>query len=120
LPDFPIEIRGDAGALEQLLLNLLRNAAQALGSGGSVTIRVQSHDGSVALEVRDDGSGIPADALDRVFEPMFTTRPDGTGLGLTIARRIAIAHGGQLELESARGQGTTARLTLPLERAQQR
>jgi two-component system sensor histidine kinase AtoS len=68
----------------------------------------------VDVVVQDDGAGIPPESFDRVFEPMFTTRADGTGLGLTIARRIASAHGGRLELESTPDTGTTVRLTLPL------
>lgn len=112
--DTPVRVRGDGGALEQLLLNLLRNAAQALEPGGSATVRLEPRGDGVDVVVHDDGVGIPPESFDRVFEPMFTTRADGTGLGLTIARRIASAHGGRLDLESAPGAGTTARLTLPL------
>jgi signal transduction histidine kinase len=112
-PDLPVDVQGDAGALEQLFLNLLRNAAQAVEPGGSVTVRIQLRDGLADVAVHDDGSGMSPDSLQRAFEPMFTTRAEGTGLGLTIARRIAVAHRGSLTLESAPGEGTTARLTLP-------
>ncbi len=64
--------------------------------------------------MQDDGAGIPADDLDQVFEPLFSTRPEGTGLGLPIARRIALAHRGTLELDSAPGRGTTVRVRLPM------
>ena len=63
--------------------------------------------------IRDDGSGIPAEQLVRVFEPFFTTRAEGTGLGLPIARRIARAHGGELTIESEPGHGTIVRISLP-------
>lgn len=113
LPASPTLVRGDAGALEQLLLNLLRNAAQAVEPGGRVSARVEASEGRVEVEIRDDGGGMAPDVLARVFEPLFSTREEGTGLGLTIARRIAEAHGARLELESIEARGTTARLTLP-------
>jgi signal transduction histidine kinase len=113
LPD-PIAVTGDAGALEQLFLNLMRNAAEALDSGGEATVSVERVDGEVLVTVRDTGPGIPDEVRERVFEPLFSTRPEGTGLGLPIARRIAIAHGGEIDLESSVGVGTTARVRLRL------
>jgi signal transduction histidine kinase len=109
-----LPISGDAGALEDLFLNLLRNAAQALEAGGTAEVSAEVGEARVTVVVRDDGVGIPAELQDRVFEPLFSTRPEGTGLGLTVARRVAVAHGGDLALESTPGEGTTVRVTLPL------
>jgi signal transduction histidine kinase len=109
----PIWVKGDRVALEQLLLNLLLNAAQALGQGGTVTVTAQREAESVVVSVRDSGCGIPEEDLGRVAEPFFSTRPQGTGLGLAIAQRIAQAHGRPLEFESVPGMGTTVRVYLP-------
>jgi signal transduction histidine kinase len=112
-PADPVVVRIDAAAIEQLVLNLLLNAADALGAGGTALISIDETRDAVRIMVRDDGEGMPAERLARVFEPLFSTRPEGTGLGLPVARRIARAHGGDLRLESEPGSGTTARVTLP-------
>ena len=109
----PIRLRADAAALEQLFLNLLLNAAQSLEAGGAATGTVRRRDGHVEVRIRDTGQGIEPERLASIFEPLASTRPGGTGLGLTIARRIAQAHGGGVEIESARGEGTTVLVTLP-------
>jgi signal transduction histidine kinase len=111
--DSAVPVSGDPAALEQLFLNLLRNSAESLGSAESATVSVSEEDGYAVVTIQDDGSGMPADVLERVFEPFFSTRPEGTGLGLPIARRIAAAHGGELELKSTPGVGTTATVRLP-------
>lgn len=113
LGEDPLPVSGDAGALEDLFLNLLRNAAQALEAGGTAEVWGQVEEGRVTVVVQDDGIGIPADLKERVFEPLFSTRPEGTGLGLTAARRVASAHGGDLVLESTAGEGTSVRVTFP-------
>jgi two-component system sensor histidine kinase AtoS len=109
----PVWVKGDRVALEQLLLNLLLNAAQAIHPGGTVSVAVERHGDSVVVAVRDSGCGIPPQDLARVTEPFFSTRPEGTGLGLAIAQRIAQAHGRDLGFESIFGVGTTVRLYLP-------
>ncbi len=111
--DSAVPVSGDPAALEQLFLNLLRNSAESLGAAESATVSVAEEDGYAVVTIQDDGSGMPADVLERVFEPFFSTRPEGTGLGLPIARRIAAAHGGELELKSTPGVGTTATVRLP-------
>jgi signal transduction histidine kinase len=113
-PGAPIMVAGDAAALEQLFLNILLNAAQALDVRGAAALEVESANGQVSVTIRDDGQGIPAEALDRVFEAFYSTREGGTGLGLPIARRIAQAHGGQLRVRTAVGAGTEVEITLPL------
>jgi signal transduction histidine kinase len=112
LPD-ALVVHGNSAALEQLLLNLLLNAAAALPPGGSASISARLLDDAVEITVRDDGRGIAADELERVFDPFYTTREEGTGLGLTIVRRIADAHGAELGIDSQPGTGTTIRLGLP-------
>ena len=113
-PDLPpVFVRADAAALEQLFLNLLLNAAQALALGGTTTATLRRVDGHVEVRIRDTGRGIEPERLPRIFEPLASTRPGGTGLGLTIAQRIAEAHGGRIDIESTRGEGTTVRVTLP-------
>ncbi len=107
-------VSGDRGALEQLFLNLLRNAAEAMPVGGDATITWSEEGGDAVVVVSDSGPGLPSELLEKVFEPLFTTRPEGTGLGLTVARRIAAAHGGTLDLESPRTGGVRAVVRLPL------
>jgi len=110
----PIMVAGDAAALEQLFLNILLNAAQALDQGGEAVVMVEPGDEQVSIRIRDEGPGIPAEALDRVFEALYSTREGGTGLGLPIARRIAQAHGGHLRVGTPGGSGTEVEITLPL------
>ncbi|MEO6527073.1 MAG: HAMP domain-containing sensor histidine kinase [Gemmatimonadaceae bacterium] len=109
----PVWINGDEQALEQLFLNLLLNAVQETESGGRVSAAVTLGDDAV-VSIADTGRGIPQDALDRVFEPFYSTKPEGAGLGLAIAWRTAAAHGGRLTIESAVGRGTTVDVALPL------
>jgi signal transduction histidine kinase len=110
----PIVVTGDAASLEQLFLNVLLNAAQALGDGGTATVRVGVHGTAVSITVADDGRGIPQQELDRVFDAFYSTRDGGTGLGLPISRRIAQAHGGQLRIQSTADAGTVVEIALPL------
>lgn len=106
------------GHLNQVFVNLLTNALQALEGREQGEIRVSTRldDKTIVVEIRDNGCGIDADVLPRVFDPFFTTRGvgKGTGLGLTLARDIVNAHGGSLELDSEPGVGTTATIRLPL------
>jgi signal transduction histidine kinase len=107
-------IVGDESALEQLFLNLLLNAAQASPLGGRTMVSVESADSQVKVRVTDSGPGVHASVLSSVGTSFTTTRKEGTGLGLPIARRIAIAHGGDLTLETNPGSGTTALVQLPV------
>jgi signal transduction histidine kinase len=101
------------------LLNLVQNALDAMPQGGLLIIRGQRTATHVQLHVQDTGSGIPAEQLTTIFEPLYTTKPGGTGLGLYIVQEIVTAHGGQLTVESVVGQGTTFTVTLPLETSPQ-
>ena len=108
-----VYVDGDAGALEQLFLNLLLNAAQALNPDGHATIDVRRENHRVVVRISDDGAGFEASALSEDASIVRTTKAGGTGLGLPIARRIAAAHGGELRIQSVVGEGTTAIVTLP-------
>ncbi len=110
----PAWVLGDAIALEQLLLNLLLNSAQAMGPGGRASVLVDVDGSDVRVVVTDTGSGIAPVDLNRVLDPFFSTKADGTGLGLPIARQIAAAHGGSLRIESVAGEGTRVEVLLPL------
>jgi signal transduction histidine kinase len=105
--------RFDGHLLEQLLLNLVQNALQALDGGGTIVIRTQTTGDMLSIEVEDGGPGMPAEVRRRAFEPFFTTKHRGTGLGLAIVQRIAEAHGGRALLESRPGGGTSVRVLLP-------
>jgi cell cycle sensor histidine kinase DivJ len=117
-PDFTsgenLILDGDAGALEQLFLNLLINAAQALPAGGEARVTASRRDGYVDVTITDNGVGMSARQLAEVGEPFRSSRRDGTGLGLKIARRIAATHRGAIDVASTSGVGTTVRVSLPL------
>ncbi len=111
-------VYADDGQIEQLLINLIINAAHASRDGGAIHLGITSDSGEVRLIVRDEGKGMTQDVRSRAFEPFFTTKAKGTGLGLSICRRIAEAHGGDIELESNIGKGTTATVSLPSSRVE--
>ena len=108
-------VAADAGQLEQVLVNLMMNACDACPPHGQVWARAGVVGEQVAIEIVDDGAGIPQENLPKVVDPFFTTkkRGQGTGLGLSIAADIVKNHGGSLEIESAVGGGTTVRVLLP-------
>lgn len=105
---------GNRKEIASALLNLLENAVQAVDGGGEVLLHADIEDGRAVFRVRDNGRGIPADLQERLFEPFFTTRADGTGLGLAIARGVARAHGGDIRLRSAPGEGSEFSFLIPL------
>lgn len=105
----------DYAQLEQVLMNIMYNAWQALeDSGGTITLRTffDPDADCLLLEVADDGCGIPSENMPQLFDPFFTTRPKGTGLGLAIAYEIVRAHGGNIEIESEEGSGTSVKICL--------
>ena len=110
LPAAPV----DATQLQQVLVNLIKNAMQAMTRGGTLTLQTGEGAEGVWVSVVDTGGGIPQEQINRIFEPFFTTKKKGTGLGLMIVQRIVRAHGGKIELESHAGRGTTFRVWLPL------
>jgi PAS domain S-box-containing protein len=110
----------DPAQIKQALVNLLKNAMQAMTRGGVLSVQTGSGADGVWVSVADTGCGIPQDQLNRIFEPFFTTKKKGSGLGLMIVQRIVREHGGLIKLESHVGQGTTFRIWLPLHELQPR
>lgn len=113
LPDGAVRVHGDAKALEQLLANLLFNAAQAVRPGGAAQLTLRSDDGAVVMEIADDGIGMDEGQIARLERPFASTKANGTGLGLPIARQIVAAHRGTIAIESRPGGGTTVVVRLP-------
>jgi signal transduction histidine kinase len=99
------------------LLNLVQNAIDAMPHGGTLTFRGRRQDAAVHLDVGDTGSGIAPEQIMQLFEPLYTTKPGGTGLGLHIVQEVVTAHGGQVAVQSTVGSGTTFTITLPLAEA---
>ncbi len=108
-----LALRVDGAHLQQILMNLIANAIDAMPDGGHLTLRVRRDGLCGIVEVSDTGHGIPADVLDRMMEPFVTTREDGSGLGLPISRQLAELNKGSLSLTSEAGCGATATLALP-------
>lgn len=104
----------DPTQIQQVLVNLIKNAMQAMTKGGTLTLQTGEGADGVWVSVTDTGGGIPQEQINRIFEPFYTTKKKGTGLGLMIVQRIVRAHGGRIELESHVGRGTTFRIWLPL------
>jgi two-component system sensor histidine kinase HydH len=114
-PDIP-PLAFDAELLERVISNLLLNAAQASPSGGAITVKTRRVDSTVEISVIDRGSGIDPKNLENVFNPFFTTKADGVGLGLAIVSKIVDEHGGHIAVESTPGEGSVFRVSLPLGR----
>jgi signal transduction histidine kinase len=106
-------VDGDAQRLEQVALNLMLNAAEAMPNGGTLTVRLRGAPGRVVVEVEDTGVGIPREAIEQVLRPFYSTKPTGTGLGLSLVARIVAAHGGTIGIDSEPGRGTTVRVEVP-------
>jgi two-component system sensor histidine kinase HydH len=110
-----VEAEVDPDRLTQCFLNLYLNALQAMKNGGQLAIASATRvDGSVSIDIRDNGSGISTDDLSKIFDPYYTTKPKGTGLGLAIVHKIIEAHHGQIKARSIIGQGSVFSIILPL------
>ena len=108
------QLFGNRKEIAGALINLLENALQAVGEGGAVSLGAHEESGGAVFQVQDNGRGIPQELQERLFEPFYTTRADGTGLGLAIARGVARAHGGEIRLRSAPGEGSEFSFLIPL------
>ncbi len=120
LPDDPIMMSYDYQQIEQVLLNLVSNAIQAMSDGGTLRVNLSRSQGTAAISVQDTGMGIPPENINRIFDPFFTTKPEGegTGLGLSVSYGIVSKHNGHIQVESVVGEGTTFTILLPIEHAQ--
>ena len=107
-------VHGDGRRLKEALINLVSNAIEATPNGGSVALRLRNGGNAVVIEVRDSGRGIAPEDLDRIGTSFFTTRPNGTGLGVVLAQGVINQHGGTLTYASSLGHGTTATVMLPV------
>jgi signal transduction histidine kinase len=114
-PGPPLPVRADRDQLAQLLHNLLRNAEEAMSSGGQVTVRTRADGDRAVLEIEDTGPGIPPEDRAEVLEPGVTTKASGTGLGLALGARIAQGHEGTLEVDTGAAGGALLRLRIPRE-----
>jgi len=110
IPPFPL----DAELMERVFYNLLVNAAQATAPGGAVTIKARPVADNAEVSVIDRGQGIEPKLLDSIFNPFFTTKPDGVGLGLAICSKIVDQHGGKIVVESEPAKGSVFRVYLPM------
>jgi signal transduction histidine kinase len=111
-PDLP-EVEHDSDQIHQVLLNLLLNAEQAVDGAGIVTVEVGSHDDCASVLISDTGRGISPKVLANIFRPFYTTKGNGTGLGLSLARRIVEEHHGRIEVSSVVGKGSQFTVLLP-------
>ncbi len=111
--DLP-QVSVDIDKMNQVFLNLFLNAIQAMEHGGELTVRTELSEQTMVIVVRDTGIGVPLENLSRIFDPYFTTKNDGTGLGLAMSSKIVEEHGGHLEVNSAAGKWTEMRIILPL------
>ena len=117
LPESPVMATYDAQQMQQVLVNLIQNAVQAMPEGGRLAVRLRKDDGTATLEVEDSGTGIPPENLARIFDPFFTTKPEGqgTGMGLSTSYGIIARHGGQINVRSSVGQGSTFVVQIPVQ-----
>jgi len=114
--DLPV-LMIDPDQMRQVLLNLIKNAMESLHSGGIIEIETAQQRDYVRISIKDNGPGIPAELLENMFNPFFTTKPDGTGLGLAVTRKIVEDHGGEIIVKSTAGEGSTFTVLLPKEGA---
>ena len=113
VPPLPLDVT----IIESCILNLLLNARDAMPDGGVISVETGADSRNAWLVVRDEGYGIPAESLEDIFNPFFTTKANGVGLGLAMVSKFVDSHGGRVQVESQPGKGTTFRISLPLEAA---
>jgi signal transduction histidine kinase len=118
-PATPLAARMDGGLIRQALLNIVLNGAQAMAEGGRLEVEVQQDGRSVAIHIRDEGCGIPKEIQDRIFNLYFTTKREGTGIGLAMTYRIVQLHNGSIAVESRADRGTEFILRIPASAARE-
>ena len=112
--DLP-EINIDDGQIKQALLNIILNANQSMPVGGQLSVKASRTNNHISIDISDTGAGIPPDRIDKLFDLFYSTKKEGTGLGLAIAERIVKMHGGDIQVKSQEGQGTTFSIILPIQ-----
>jgi len=117
LPAEALPVKIDVDFIKQALLNILINGEQAMPEGGTLSITVRREESTAVMEIRDEGAGIPSEVQEKIFELYFTTKKDGSGIGLAQTYQIMQWHYGSIDFETVEGQGTTFRLKLPLSEA---
>ncbi|HUL16380.1 MAG TPA: ATP-binding protein [Terriglobales bacterium] len=115
VPAKPIDVYHDPAQIQQVVLNLLLNAIQAIANEGRVEVRLERKGGQAGILVEDTGRGISQEALGKIFKPFFTTRREGTGLGLSLAKGVVDAHEGRIEVKSEIGKGSEFCVLLPID-----
>lgn len=110
----PLNINADIEKLKQVFINIILNSIQAMPEGGKLVIKTVDKDGHIEITIKDTGKGIPSDIKNKIFEPFFTTKEGGLGLGLCITKRIIDYHGGNIEIDSTVGKGTTVKIKIPV------
>ncbi len=108
------EITGDKIKLEEVFFNLLKNASDAVGTTGNITLTASRRNDTLTVLIQDDGCGIPSEHLESIFEPFKTYKTGGTGLGLALSRRIIESHNGSISVSSQPGKGSTFTIKLPV------
>jgi signal transduction histidine kinase len=108
------EVEIDADQIRQVLLNIATNAMQAMPEGGKLTIDAKKGDRFLEVAISDTGDGISGDVIGKIFDPLFTTRAKGIGLGLAVCKSIIERHGGTIGVESKVGEGATFTIKLPM------
>jgi signal transduction histidine kinase len=114
LPPESLPVKVDADLVKQALLNVVLNGLQAMPSGGTLTVTASRDEGSAQVEIHDQGSGIPPQIRDKIFNLYFTTKAKGSGIGLAMTYRVMQLHHGSVDFDSEEGRGTTFRLRFPL------
>jgi signal transduction histidine kinase len=114
LPERPVMVKVDTDLLRQALLNVILNGAQAMSNGGKLEVRLVEDGRTAMLSVRDEGDGIPEEVMEKIFDLYFTTKKEGSGIGLAMTYRIIQLHNGGVDVESVPGEGTTFTLRVPL------
>lgn len=108
-----VRLHGVRDQWKQVMLNLFHNAIEAMPQGGTLSVRMRAENGKARLKILDTGEGVPPELLDRVFSAHVSSKPDGSGIGLFVARSVVERHGGSIDLESRRGRGTTVSIQVP-------
>ncbi len=111
-------IMADQMQLQQIFLNLLLNSVDAMPDGGTLAIKTFQYleKNSIQIEISDTGKGIPKDVMEKIFQPFFTTKPKGSGMGLAITKRIVEEHGGSINVKSTQNRGTTFTIIFPVKK----